>query len=76
MSCPNDISRRDFIKSSVAGSVALASCPLFADQTQDNAAQKPVIHPPLPTRPLGKTGVDVCSLTLAGHMTIHGFDFF
>lgn len=71
----NDLSRRDFIKTSVAGSVALTSGKLFADQCQ-TSEDKSAVHPPLPTRPLGKTGVEVCSLTLAGHMVIHGPDFF
>ncbi|MCL5269342.1 MAG: aldo/keto reductase [bacterium] len=73
------VSRRRFIQATLAGSAAAAAAPLASAKlaaqpfmtAQAQTAAEPgqlASQPPLPTRKLGRTGVDVSILSLGGMM--------
>ncbi len=71
MSKENELSRRGFLKAvSAVGAGSLFSAQgAFAQKTEENAQKKPE-SAQVPTRPFGKTGVNVSCLSLGGMFDI------
>ena len=66
-----NFSRRDFFKTACAGGLGSVMAPLSAlSQTQSNASTRVSDEMMVPTRPFGKTGVDVPILALGGVLKI------
>lgn len=77
---PDNLTRRAFIRTSLAGSALLATAGL-ARGTEGRSAKAVDTSPgpdlgPLPKRKLGRSGIEVTILTLGGHMDILSPEFY
>jgi aryl-alcohol dehydrogenase-like predicted oxidoreductase len=66
-----DLSRRRFIQTGLAGTLALGTAGVAKGQAATESSEASKMTSPVPTRPLGRSGVDVPMISLGGGMSAH-----